>query len=114
VERLAAEEPDGAQSRTAEKAMFQEGQPGVLRAGGGEAARTWQEGGKAPLVGREQGDEKAGQEVLSRSVLSRSPSPPSRRRSSARKDWKSAVFASGFRCTTRSIAGRLLRRFHRR
>src|SRR5689334_8229011 len=109
MERLTLEEPPGSERPAVEETVLQKCQAGVLRAGRGEPAGTREQRGDAPLVDGEQEDGEAGQEALSRAR-----SPLKRRSSSARKVAKSAPPASGFRCTTRSIAGRLPRRVHRR
>ena len=89
-------------------AVLQDGQPRVLGAGWRKAAGRRQEGGEPAFVERQQGQEDVAQAARDGgrllSIRSRSLSNAA----------NVAFAAAGFRCTTRSIAGRSFRPFQRR
>src|SRR5947208_1965602 len=110
MEGLTTEQPPGSPRQAAGETMLEQGEPRILRAGGGEPAGGREERRDPALVKIEQRHQETDHAAGSR--LGRTPE--SSRRTSPRKVLKSAALASGFRWTTRSSAGSFARSFHRR
>src|SRR5262245_984885 len=97
MKRLTPDQSTAREPDAASQAMFLDGEPGVLRAGRRETARTRQKRRDSALVETERGDRQALHREPPRDAVPRQ----SRTRSST-KIRGSALAASGFRCTTRS------------